>query len=84
MDLGYYAKVVFAGVSFIAPTIDNRPGGARSTSHGRRPTHVERTYGSKNAIGYRDIVGTHIEEEEVTKIVGDRGRPISSSVSSSI
>ena len=40
-------------------------------SHGRRPTHVDRTYGSKNAIGYRDIVGTHIEE--VTKIVGDRG-----------
>lgn len=31
--------------------------------------YVDRTYGSKNAIGYRDIVDTHIEEKEVTKII---------------
>jgi len=32
--------------------------------------YVDRTYGDKNAIGYRDIVDTHVEEKEVTKVVG--------------
>jgi len=31
--------------------------------------YVDRTYGTKNAIGYRDIVDTHYEEKEVTKVV---------------
>lgn len=31
--------------------------------------YVDRTYGNKNAIGYRDIVDTHFEEKEVTKVV---------------
>lgn len=31
--------------------------------------YVDRAYGNKNAIGYRDIVDTHVEEKEVTKIV---------------
>jgi long-chain acyl-CoA synthetase len=34
--------------------------------------YVDRTYGSKNAIGYRDIVDTHFEEKEVTKMVGGK------------
>ena len=34
--------------------------------------YVDRTYGDKNAIGYRDIVDTHIEEKEVTKFVGGK------------
>lgn len=34
--------------------------------------YVDRTYGSKNAIGYRDIVDIHFEEKEVTKSVGGK------------
>lgn len=34
--------------------------------------YVDRTYGTKNAIGYRDIVDTHFEEKEVTKFVGGK------------
>lgn len=34
--------------------------------------YIDRTYGSKNAIGYRDIVDTHVEEKEVTKVVGGK------------
>lgn len=34
--------------------------------------YTDRTYGSKNAVGYRDIVETHFEEKEVTKIVGGK------------
>jgi len=34
--------------------------------------YVDRTYGNKNAIGYRDIVDTHFEEKEVTKTVGGK------------
>lgn len=34
--------------------------------------YVDRTYGNKNAIGYRDIVDTHVEEKEVTKMVGGK------------
>ena len=34
--------------------------------------YVDRTYGDKNAIGYRDIITTHFEEKEVTKSVGGK------------
>lgn len=34
--------------------------------------YADRTYGSKNATGYRDIIDTHIEEKEVTKMVGGK------------
>ena len=35
-------------------------------------SYIDRTYGDKNAIGYRDIVDTHVEEKEVTKVVGGK------------
>lgn len=34
--------------------------------------YIDRAYGDKNAIGYRDIVNTHVEEKEVTKVVGGK------------
>lgn len=34
--------------------------------------YIDRTYGTKNAIGYRDVVDTHVEEKEVTKVVGGK------------
>ena len=34
--------------------------------------YVDRTYNDKNAIGYRDIVATHVEEKEVAKMVGGK------------
>lgn len=34
--------------------------------------YVDRTYGTKNAIGYRDVIKTHVEEKEVTKTVGGK------------
>jgi long-chain acyl-CoA synthetase len=34
--------------------------------------YVDRTYGSKNAIGYREVITTHVEEKEVTKMVGGK------------
>lgn len=34
--------------------------------------YADRTYGSKNAMGYRDIVDIHFEEKEVTKNVGGK------------
>lgn len=34
--------------------------------------YVDRTYGSKDAIGWRDIVKTHVEEKEITKVVGGK------------
>lgn len=34
--------------------------------------YVDRTYGSKNAIGYREIIDTHVEEKEVTKMIGGK------------
>jgi len=34
--------------------------------------YAARTHGTKNALGYRDIVDVHEEEKEVTKIVGGK------------
>lgn len=34
--------------------------------------YADRTYGSKNAVGHREIVDTHVEEKEVTKVVGGK------------
>lgn len=34
--------------------------------------YVDRTYATKDAIGYREIVNTHVEEKEVTKFVGGK------------
>lgn len=34
--------------------------------------YVDRTYQGKNAIGYREIITTHVEEKEVVKIVGGK------------
>jgi long-chain acyl-CoA synthetase len=36
--------------------------------------YAARTHGTKNALGWRDIVAIHEEEKEVTKIVG--GKPV--------
>ena len=32
--------------------------------------YVDRAYGNKNAIGFRDVVDIHFEEKEITKSVG--------------
>lgn len=34
--------------------------------------YVDRAYGDKKAIGYRDVIDIHVEEKEVTKMIGGK------------
>src|SRR5882762_1312204 len=34
--------------------------------------YADHAYGTKNAIGYRDILTTHVEKKEVTRIVAGK------------